>query len=443
MPIQINNNGEIIELNSHENGKHHLLRSNEVTELISKKPSFIVRWGITLLFAMALVLLVITWFIRYPDIVPARAMLNSINAPKEIITKTPGKLIKLFAKEGQLVRKDELIGFIESTANHTEVIKLSEMLDTISTKIETQRTNEVPDFLARNYNNLGELQAGYQTFSQSLQQFTNYLNNGFYLRKKIMLLKDMNYLQRLHNEQMQQRALIEQDLLLTDTTFQANQRLKDQKVISAFDYRAEKSKLISKQLVLPQINSSIISNENQQHEKQKEIAELENQVQQQKNIFIQSLNTLKSLAEDWKKKYLLTAPIDGKVSFTSFLQENQELKAGQLICYINPENTSYYAEALIPQYNFGKVKTGQEVLLKFPAYPWQEFGSVKGRIEFISTVPSDSGYFAKLSFTNGLITNYKKSIQYRTGLTAEAEIITADLRLAERFINSLRKNTSR
>ncbi len=443
MPIQINNNGEIIELNSHENGRNHLLRSNEVTELISKKPSFIVRWGITLLFAMALVLLVITWFIRYPDIVPARAMLNSINAPKEIITKTPGKLIKLFAKEGQLVRKDELIGFIESTANHTEVIKLSEMLDTISTKIETQRTNEVPDFLARNYNNLGELQAGYQTFSQSLQQFTNYLNNGFYLRKKIMLLKDMNYLQRLHNEQMQQRALIEQDLLLTDTTFQANQRLKDQKVISAFDYRAEKSKLISKQLVLPQINSSIISNENQQHEKQKEIAELENQVQQQKNIFIQSLNTLKSLAEDWKKKYLLTAPIDGKVSFTSFLQENQELKAGQLICYINPENTSYYAEALIPQYNFGKVKTGQEVLLKFPAYPWQEFGSVKGRIEFISTVPSDSGYFAKLSFTNGLITNYKKSIQYRTGLTAEAEIITADLRLAERFINSLRKNTSR
>ena len=443
MPIQINNNGEIIELNSHENGRNHLLRSNEVTELISKKPSFIARWGITLLFAIALVLLVITWFIRYPDIVPARAMLNSINAPKEIITKTPGKLIKLFAKEGQLVRKDELIGFIESTANHTEVIKLSEMLDTISTKIETQRTNEVPDFLARNYNNLGELQAGYQTFSQSLQQFTNYLNNGFYLRKKIMLLKDMNYLQRLHNEQMQQRALIEQDLLLTDTTFQANQRLKDQKVISAFDYRAEKSKLISKQLVLPQINSSIISNENQQHEKQKEIAELENQVQQQKNIFIQSLNTLKSLAEDWKKKYLLTAPIDGKVSFTSFLQENQELKAGQLICYINPENTSYYAEALIPQYNFGKVKTGQEVLLKFPAYPWQEFGSVKGRIEFISTVPSDSGYFAKLSFTNGLITNYKKSIQYRTGLTAEAEIITADLRLAERFINSLRKNTSR
>lgn len=443
MPIQINNNGEIIELTNYENGRDHLLRSTEVTELISKRPSFIVRWGITILFAIASALLVITWFIRYPDIVPARAMLNSINAPKEVIVKTPGKLIKLFAKEAQPVLKNEVIGFIESTASHAEVIKLSEMLDTILTRIETQKMNEVPDFLARNYNNLGELQAAYQTFSQSLQQFSNYLNNGFYLRKKIMLLKDMNYLQRLHKEQMQQKALIEQDLLLTDTTFQANQRLKDQKVISAFDYRAEKSKLISKQLVLPQINSSIISNENQQHEKQKEIAELENQGQQQKNIFIQSLNTLKSQVEDWKKKYLLTSPVDGKVSFAAFIQENQELKGGQLICYINPGNTSYYAEALIPQYNFGKVKTGQEVLLKFPSYPWQEFGSVKGKIEFINTVPSDSGYLAKVSFTSGLITNYKKLIQYRTGLTADAEIITADLRLTERFINSLRKNTSR
>lgn len=443
MPIQINDSGEIIELNGQENGSNHLLRSTEVTELISNRPSFIVRWGVSILFAMALVLLTATWFIRYPDIVPAKAMLSSINAPKEVIVKTPGKLVKLFAKEDQPVIKNEVLGFMESTANHTEVIILSEMLDTLSARIDGNRMNEVPGFIPTHYNNLGELQMVYQTFSQSLQQFGNYLQNGFYLRKKTMLAGDMRYLQRLHTEQLNQKILITQDLTLTDSTFQANQTLKEQKVISAFDYRSEKSKLISKQLTLPQINSSVISNESQQHEKQKEIAELENQIQQQKNIFIQALNTLKSEVNDWKKKYLLVAPVKGKVSFASFLQENQELKTGQLICYINPGNSSYYAEALIPQYNFGKIKTGQDVLLKLPAYPWQEFGSVKGKIEFINTIPTDSGYLAKISFTNGLITNYKKPIQFRTGLAVQAEIITADLRLTERFINTLRKNTSR
>jgi len=71
--------------------------------------------------------------------------------------------------------------------------------------------------------------------------------------------------------------------------------------------------------------------------------------------------------------------------------------------------------------------------LKFAAYPDQEFGSVIGSIEFISHIPTDSGYMAKIALPKGLITNYNKSIQYRDGLTAQADIITENLRLLERF----------
>jgi HlyD family secretion protein len=78
------------------------------------------------------------------------------------------------------------------------------------------------------------------------------------------------------------------------------------------------------------------------------------------------------------------------------------------------------------------------VLLKFRAYPFQEFGSVKGKIEFISNAPSDSGYLAKLILPEGLITNYKKTIQYRTGLSMQADIITDNRRLLERFFSTFR-----
>ena len=61
-------------------------------------------------------------------------------------------------------------------------------------------------------------------------------------------------------------------------------------------------------MTLPQISSSIISNESQQNEKQKEIAELENQIQQQKGLFVQALNTFKSQVEDWKKKIPVNCP---------------------------------------------------------------------------------------------------------------------------------------
>jgi multidrug efflux pump subunit AcrA (membrane-fusion protein) len=411
---------------------------NEIDEIISKKPSFVVRWGISILFLIALGLLAISWFIQYPDTVNARGSLNSINAPKEVMVQSSGKLIRLFAKEGQQAGKNEVLGYMESTASYDEVIALSKLLDTVSIMTVDNRTNGIVDILPASVNNLGELQASYQIFSQAFTNFSNYLSNGFYLRKRGMLNNDMGYLQRLHSSLQQQKGLLQQDLSLTDTTFKAHKKLKDDKVISEMDYRNEKSKLLAKEMTLPQISSSIISNESQQNEKQKEIAELENQIQQQKGLFVQALNTFKSQLDDWKKKYLLIAPIDGIASFSTFLQENQQLRQGQVICFINPGNSNYYVEALIPQYNFGKVKTGQEVLLKFEAYPYQEFGSVKGRIEFISNAPSDSGYLAKIILPEGLITNYKKTVLYRTGLSMQADIITDKRRLLQRFFSSFR-----
>ena len=87
-------------------------------------------------------------------------------------------------------------------------------------------------------------------------------------------------------------------------------------------------------LSLPQINSSIVTNESQQNEKRKEIAELENQLIVQKNTFIQALQTIKSQVQAWEFKYMLKAPVAGTVSFTRFFQENQEMKIGQTLFYV-------------------------------------------------------------------------------------------------------------
>ena len=157
-------------------------------------------------------------------------------------------------------------------------------------------------------------------------------------------------------------------------------------------------------------------------------------------IFLQALNTFKNAVEDWKSKYLLISPLHGRVAFATFLQTSQQLLAGQTICYVNPENSSYYAEMFIPQNNFGKVATGQKVLLNFQAFPNQEYGSLVGKIDFISRIPTDSGYLAKVVLTQGLTTNYNKSIQFRDGLIATSQIITKDMRLLQRMYYTLMKN---
>lgn len=412
---------------------------NEIEEIISNKPPQIVRWGTLYFLFILLFLSLVCWFIKYPDIVTTKAKLTSINAPKEVVTKTSGKLTKLFIKENEQVKAGTVLGYIESIANPEEILYLSGKIDTVSNYVSKDEIEKLPPFINAVYQNLGELQQPYQTFLQSFLTFRTYIGNGFYLRKKSMLANDMALLKKQHENLLQQKTLNTQDLELSQKTFEANESLKADKVISELDYRNEKSKLIGKKLTLPQINSSLISNEAQQNEKQKEIAELENTIAQQRNIFIQSLNTLKSEVESWKKKFILIAPVDGKISFATFLQENQQLPENEIICFVNPGNTSYYAEVYIPQTNFGKVSLGQKVLLKFPSYPFQEYGSVAGNIDFISNIPTDSGYLAKVILPYALNTNYKKQIQFREGLQAEGEIITKDMRLLQRFYYNIVK----
>lgn len=432
MPAGVNGNG-IASADTIKLAGNQLLRSTEVNEITSNKPGFLVRFGISVFFLVLLLLVFITYFIRYPDVVAAKAKLTSINAPKEVITKTAGKLIKLIAKEGQTVQQNELLGFMESRANANEVIMLSVTTDTLQSLLQSNKAERIPPYLARPFQNLGEVQPAYQSFMQAFILFNQYLSSGYYLKKKLMLQKDMSYLQRLHVNLLQQKSIQQEDLGLADTTLDMNKRLLDQKVIAGLEYRNERSKFLNKAMSIPQINGSIISNESNQQEKQKEILQLENDIAQQKEIFIQALHTLKAQLEDWKNKYLLTAPLGGKIAFATFLQENQQLQANQIICFVNPGNTQYYAEVYIPQTNFGKVRTGQQVLLKFPAYPFQEYGSLKGTIDFISNISTDSGYLAKVVLPEGLNTNYKKQIQFRDGLTAQGEIITADMRLLQRF----------
>lgn len=65
-------------------------------------------------------------------------------------------------------------------------------------------------------------------------------------------------------------------------------------------------------------------------------------------------------------------------------------------------------------------------------------GSLKGKLDFISQIPTDSGFLAKIILPKGLYSNQHKTLQYREGLIADAEIITSDRKLIERFFSSLR-----
>lgn len=448
MPLQsynknsVNNHLQRLNVPDYE-ADHDFFTGSAVQEIVSNTPGFLVRWGISVFFMVLLLIVFACWFIQYPDIIGAGAKLVSVNAPKEVRTNVNGKLIRLFAREKALVKKGEVLGYMECIADHVEVESLAKSLGDIEYAVNQNMPERILEYLNRPYQHLGELQQQYQSFIQQLTEFSNFLKNGFYMRKKSILLTDLTNMEKQHDNLLLQKGIHQKDLDLVKQTFEANKMLRNDSVLSAFDYRNEESKLLNKQLVIPQITSSILSNESQQHEKQKEIMELEKNITQEKTFFLQALNTFKSQVDEWKRKYLLTAPIEGQVAFADFLQENQQVEANKIICFVNPGNAAYYVEIYIPQANFAKVKHGQKVLLKFPSYPYEEYGAVTGKIEFVSNIATDSGYLAKVVLPSGLATNYSKQVQFREGLSVKGEIITANRRLLQRFYSNTRQIFSR
>lgn len=412
-------------------------RSEIAQEIISRKPDFIEKWAMVFFLVILLLLFTGTWFIKYPDTIKTKAQLTSVNAPKEVLSLISGKVIKMMATEGAEVAKGDVLGFLEANADHSEVIDLRKQIESAATMLQAGNEEKLLSFFHEKKENLGELQQNYEKFLQSFMQFKNYTATGFYIRKKGMLRKDLSNLSMMNKTLLLQKQYREQDIKLSQQDYDANTALKQDKIISDLDHRTEESKLINKMAAVPQIQANIINNNIQNSEKLKEINELDNTISQQKNIFYQALQTFKSEIIEWERKYLLVAPIAGKIAFASFIQENQQVYANQTILFINPDNAKYFAQLTVPQTNFGKIAVGQKVILKFSSYSFQEFGTVKGRIDFVSNIPTDSGYLAKVTLDNGLKTSSNYEIKYRDGLLANAEIVTKDMRLLQRFYNNL------
>ena len=417
-------------------------RSEAAQEIISRKPDFFEKWALIIFTGILLLLIGGTWFIRYPDIIDASGRLTAVNAPKEIIARQTGRLTELLVKNGELIKSGTIIGWMESTANTPEVLHLSDKLDSAIALIASDKDETISRLFHERYSQLGELQIPFQSFTAALQQYNDYLVNGFYVRKKQLLLQDIATLKQMNASIEMQKGLTRQDEDSSQRTLAMNKILFDEKVISAEEYRLANSKHVNKQMAIPQLNASILSNQSQQREKLKEIDQLAHDISQQKIIFEQALQTLKSSVDDWMRLYVLQAHIDGRVIFALPLQQNKFLEQGRLLGYITPPDNQYYIELTLPQNNLGKVDTGMQVQLRFEAYPYQEAGFVKGKLDYVSPIASDTGFLASVRLQNGLNTNLNKTIHYKNGLQAKALIITKDMRLLERIYYSVVKSVS-
>lgn len=415
------------------------LRSEEVQEILTKVPHWMVRWGNTVFLVIITLLLFLSWFIKYPDIIVSQAVVTTKVPPQKEYAKTTGKLDVILVNDNQKVVQDQPLAIIENTANYKDVFKLKAIIDII--KINNKTFYFPLDSLPILF--LGDIESSYALFennyiqyklNKELQPFTNEAlankNSLFELNRRLNSLQSQSEinaseLKFKQNELDRNRTLFEKGIISTQE-FENKQG----------EYALAERNFKNFESTLSQIRESI-SNAHKSS-KGTEINKVKEEMVLLKNV-IQSFNQLKKAIKDWEYNYVLISNINGVVSFLNYWSSNQTVNQGDLIFTIIPtENSSFIGKLRTPAQNSGKIKMSQEVNISLENYPEAEFGVLKGKISKMSLVSDNEGYYLlDVELPQKLITTYNKEILFKQEMQGKAEIVTEDLRLMERFFYQL------
>jgi len=102
--------------------------SEEVQAIMGKAPAWVVRWGITVVLAIFVGILVGCWFVKYPDLIEAPASITTLNPPADLVARYDGLIDTLCVADGEQVEKGWLIAVLRNAASWRDVERLSARL---------------------------------------------------------------------------------------------------------------------------------------------------------------------------------------------------------------------------------------------------------------------------------------------------------------------------
>ena len=416
------------------------LRSEGVQDILTRPPHWMIRWGNTIIFIILLLILLMSYIIKYPEFVPSQVVISTQNPPEKLESRINSKIEALFVKDHQAVTQGQQLLILQSTARYQDVLKLRNIVGALdNSKLQNFPLGETSGF------KLGEVQGDYNAFAKALTEEQLYTRLQPYAPDNIAAEQSLSESRNRIQALQQQKRLEQAKYELSKKEFERSQQLYSQGVISASELDQDRIKFLQASQGIDNINMSISQLQESISGIQKTKSGVSINTQKDKVNFssqtIQLFEQLRKSLNSWEQNYLFTSSTDGTVSFQQYLGEHQFVKAGDILMSVMPKEKEILIGRLtVPPTNSGKIKAGQKVLIKLDNYPFQEFGIVEGRVRNMSAVPDkDGNYYVEIYLPKGLTTSFKKKLVFNKELKGNAEIVTKDLRLIDRFFYQFRK----
>lgn len=415
-----------------------MLDQEPVTEIIGRQPAWIIRSGITLIALIFAITLLLSFFIRYPDIIKSSVTLTSKTPPLQMIVKSNNIIDKVFVTEGQRVLRNAPLVLFDSTADFELLLVLDKKLQNI---IVSSANHSVQIWLKDNMEAFGELQPDILLLLLSMHKQSNFINSNYFLLEIKQLRVIKKQYEKLSNQLSVQQSIWQEKIALEQLNLNKNERLSKQGLLSDSELIPLHRLLLDKKLSLQNANIQFTSHSIENNKLVQKIRRLEQKKEdRQKELNIALYNSISKLKKEiynWKKTYLLVSPVNGVVSFSRVIRPSQYFKAGDNVLTLVNSTGNHIAILNVHQGGAGKIEKGQKVEIEMASFPAAEFGKLHGTVSSISLVPGKGGYLVKVRLPEKLVSSFGYELKINPNMVGKAKIITNERRLLHRFFDGL------
>lgn len=305
-------------------------RSDYSKQILNKIPSFYLRFGNIFLFIFLIIIILIGFLIKYPDVINSEIEIVENNPPIKLISRTEGSIDFIIPNNNDYVKKNTWIALIKNSAKTSDILKLDSIFFLNKNKYQTLPDNlEVGD-LQITYNTLLKKNEEYNYYIKYIPNIKNIKSNNLSksnidLTKNILIdkIETINLEKELNNQKYERFKLMynkgiisktELDKSYLDVLNSKNQLNTIKAELSQYDYNISSINKESLNYDLNDINKNI---------------ELKTEIN---NLIIQ----LKYEYKNWEEKYVIKSPIDGYINFFDIWKKNQFVNKGDVTFIINP-----------------------------------------------------------------------------------------------------------
>ena len=355
------------------------------------RPSAVI-WVIGLSFALFVLWAAFAWV---DEIVRAQGTVVSSSRPQIIQNLEGGILAQLDVSEGDTVEPGQMLGRLQGTQYQTAVDDLSDQIAALETRklrIEAEMRGEAKFFVPE------ELAARVPDIVASEATLLRARQEDFEAR-------------RAGAKAVLEQAAKELDIM---------ERMYAQDVAPLIDVtRARKANQDAENRLSDAITQTDLDRAKEYAETLKELSSVRQNLK---------------ISQDQLERTVLMAPMHGVVNKIAISTIGGVVRPGEEILEIIPLDEELFIDAKVKPRDIASVRQGQEATVKLSAYDYTIWGSLKGKVTFVSAdtfidersraADGDPHYIVTLKVDMAKLTDRQKAMEIRPGMQAEVELQT-------------------